>query len=338
MGAKALIALLVFITLAGSAQAAPPRVRVPYVHGATLARAERAIRAHRLRVGRILPTTRTSGVPIGYVTGVYPRAGSRLRRGARISIFVAAAPPRPTRAIVPLTPPPPPFYYGPPVSPPLGAPLIAVGNAGACRYGGSANDQLARYGATWLRVMVTSNWETTGLDGASLSCVTAAVSAGYRVLVVIQWNNGWSPVQVADYVRRHLAPYAPYVSAVALGNEQELQWPPTTPDAYAADWRAAEPVVEALTPNAIRVGGEIGPWGVSFLQRAVDIGLPGVQVLAGHPYAATFAPGPFVAWANSRGLQVWFDEGLGGPGAWGPDVSLDQLQGAQVAGAWLGET
>ena len=40
--------------------------------------------------------------------------------------------------------------------------------------------------------------------------------------------------------------------------------------------------------------------------------------------------------SRSLRLPCWFTEGLQGPGSWGPDLTAEQMRGADVAEAWLG--
>lgn len=233
----------------------------------------------------------------------------------------------------------PPFYYGPAIPLPSATPQVELGNVPGCTLGQDPRPYLSQYRATWLRVFVSTNWEGQGLNGSALPCIQAATQSGIRVQLVIQWNNAWSPAEIASFFDQQLAPYAPYVSAVSIGNEQELQWPKISPAQYVTNWAAAEPVVARLAPQAIRIGGNIGPWGLSFLKTAVDLGLPGLQALAAHPYQSptTFSTDELLTWAASRGLPVWFDEALNGPGAWNAsfDLSLAQMAHAQVAGVWM---
>jgi hypothetical protein len=108
---------------------------------------------------------------------------------------------------------------------------------------------------------------------------------------------------------------------------------------YAAIWRAVEPTIATMAPHAIRVAGEVSPWGLPFLSEAVRAGLPGVQAFSAHPYqmAGGMTPAAFLAFAAARHAPMWFTEGLVVPGSWGgtADISLPKMAGAVVADAWL---
>jgi hypothetical protein len=188
-----------------------------------------------------------------------------------------------------------------------------------------------------------------------LACAESAKVAGYRVFVTIQYDNGWDIGYDAYRLSSVLALYAPYAWAVAVGNEEEL---PTTGDSpqsgaqYATTWQLLEPIVASMAPDAIRVAGEVGPWGMRFIRDAVAAGLPGAQALSGHVYpgdGANLDPAAFAQLARSAGLQPWATEGMCGPGAWtqygcrpadqmqrnGFAVSLEWFV-PPVADAWLG--
>jgi hypothetical protein len=201
---------------------------------------------------------------------------------------------------------------------------------------------LKRYHATVLRLVVDPQH---GEAGQALPCVQAAVAAGYRVHIAIAYSNRWPNRTVVAYFKQVLASYAPYAWAISIGNEQELLQggASATGRRYAAVWRAAEPVVARLAPQAIRVAGEVSPWGLSFLRAAYASGLPGVQALSTHAYTSRFGfdlP-TVVAWARTTGLPLWVTEGLDGPGAWPAGqhrmhaVPLSQMAGVAVADAWL---
>jgi hypothetical protein len=156
-----------------------------------------------------------------------------------------------------------------------------------------------------------------------------------------QYLNVWTVAQAAAYFKQVLSYYAPYAWAVSVGNEQELYQggPGQTGGAYAADWRASEPIVAELGPKAIRVAGEISPWGWQFLKRALSAGLPGAQALAAHVYAYPyhhFRIPDFEDWCRSVGLPYWFTEGAPYPGSRAPVVPLSQPDGARIIESWLG--
>jgi hypothetical protein len=104
-------------------------------------------------------------------------------------------------------------------------------------------------------------------------------------------------------------------------------------------WKAVEPIVARLAPHAIRVAGEISPWGLSYLRAALSAGLPGAQALAMHPYQAPYAMRISDALSVARRvrLPLWLTEGLNRPGTWAPQwtVSDRMMSGAAVGGIWL---
>jgi hypothetical protein len=131
---------------------------------------------------------------------------------------------------------------------------------------------------------------------------------------------------------------------VGVGNEQELQGPKLSGSAYSRDWKAVEPVLKRMAPRAIRAGGEISPYGLSFIQAALRAGLPGMQALAVHAYAYKweFTIPQVLQLAQRYHAALWVDEGLyGGPDSWRPTsppgskfMPLTSLRGAALAGVW----
>jgi hypothetical protein len=216
--------------------------------------------------------------------------------------------------------------------------------------GANPTPYIREYSATVLRIVLSPYYGAPGTNGQAIPCLKAAAAAGVRVEIAIQWRSVWSPAQTADFVREQLALYAPYVSAVGLGNEQELSWalpghlydPQQTPEQYARDWNTAEPIVADMAPQALRVAVEGGPWSFPFTRQAFADGLPGAQALAVHPYTVP-AGYPnvhdFYNLATSYGMPLWCTEGLDGPGAMVnlrfPPQSLAQLAACEVAVAWL---
>jgi hypothetical protein len=222
--------------------------------------------------------------------------------------------------------------------------LIGVGNVPGCMYGSAGGLRVLRtYHASVLRIVIDPRH---GVDGQAVGCLRAAVGAGYRVHVAISYSNRWSKARIVGYFRRVLASYAPYAWAISIGNEQELNQGGAKESGaqYAAVWRAVEPVVAHLAPHAIRVAGEISPWGINFLRAAYAARMPGVQAISAHAYKNRwgFDLPSVVSWARATHQQLWITEGLGGPGAWPAHkrgmntVPLSSLGGATVADAWLG--
>jgi hypothetical protein len=222
--------------------------------------------------------------------------------------------------------------------------VIGVGNVRGCLDGETSwLPILHTYHASVLRVVIQTPY---GQNGQALPCVRAARAAGAKVNIAIGYSNVWSTRRIVAYFRHVLSFYAPYAWAISIGNEQEVssgKGATATPSQYAEVWRAVEPVVARLAPQAIRVAGEVSPWGFSFLQRAYASGLPGAQAIGVHPYAARFGfkLSQVVAWARRTRLPLWATEGLTGPKAWSkPDlhaVPLSQLAGVTLASAWVAQ-
>jgi hypothetical protein len=239
---------------------------------------------------------------------------------------------------------------------------VAVGNLPGCLEGKLTNPApyMRSFRATVLRVIVNSAYPrgagtgtgvpagiTTaqGIHGEALPCIKAARRQGYKVMLVVGYNAAWSPSQVASFFSGVLRIYRPYLWAVAVGNEQELEGPKLSGSGYSRDWKAVEPLLKRMAPWAIRVGGEISPYGLKFLQTALRAGLPGMQALAVHPYAYRweFTIPQVLQLARRYHAALWADEGLyGGPASWRPTsppgakfMSLSSLRGAALAGVWL---
>jgi hypothetical protein len=222
--------------------------------------------------------------------------------------------------------------------------LIGVGNVHGCMFGWTTGlGVLPTYHASVLRIVVDP---LHGADGQAGPCLAAAVAAGYKVHLAIGYSNAASVPEIVAYFRHVLAAYAPYAWAISIGNEQELNQggAKDTARQYAAVWRAVEPLVAGSAPRAIRVAGEISPWGIGFLRSAYAAHLPGVQAIAAHAYRSRFGfdlPN-VLTWVRTTHLPLWITEGLGGPGAWPSNiptmhtVPLSSLRGVAVADAWLG--
>ncbi len=221
--------------------------------------------------------------------------------------------------------------------------LIGVGNLPGCLSGSSSGlGALRAYHAKVLRIVITPLQAPTG---QAIGCLKAARARGYRVHVAIAYDNQWSVKQDVAYFRGVLSQYARYAWAISIGNEQELRQGLRSGSAsqYVAVWKAVEPLVRARAPHAIRVAGEISPWGFSFLRAIWAKGLPGAQVIGVHaytgPHGVSFAK--VLGWGRHEHLPIWVTEGLTGPNAW-PNgvrglkaVPLSKLRGAAVAEAWL---
>jgi hypothetical protein len=222
-----------------------------------------------------------------------------------------------------------------------GDPEIAAGNLPGCLAGTIKDPRpyMQEFQATMLRLVVSQgNWH--GNAGQALPCVRAAHREGYKVELDIEWASRWPTRTVRWWFSRELSLYRYYANAVAVGNEQEIVAPNMSPAKYVSMWRAVEPEIRRMAPWAIRVGGEISPWGFSDLQRELSSGLVGVQAVAVHPYKFSFAPSVSQALSLARRyhLPLWCDEALqDGPDSW-PSVSLTiplyRMRGAAVAGVW----
>jgi hypothetical protein len=219
--------------------------------------------------------------------------------------------------------------------------VIGVANAPGCNAGADPTPTLRQYDATLLRVVISPFNGGSGDNGQALPCVQAAVAAGFRVMISIQWWSVWTQDQTIAYFARQLETYGPYAYAISVGNEQDLD--AVTPEDYSQVWIAVQPLITAYAPGAVRVAGEISPWGLSWLQQAWLDGLPGAQALAFHPYTTVpSSPDPFTdaVWAQSVGLPAWATEGLDVPGAWSSEQvfprPLGDFVGVSVAFAWLG--
>ncbi len=218
-------------------------------------------------------------------------------------------------------------------------PVLEIGNVHGCRTGASPVRTLERYHAQALRAVVTPDTYRLGI----MRCAQSAAAAGYRLHLVVQWWNRWNDARIRNFFALVLKSGQPSPWAVSIGNEQELRnhggRRGISPRGYARIWRRVEPVVAARAPHAVRVAGEISPWHLGWFQQALARGLPGVQALAGHPYAFphTFAPRAFATWARRHRLPYWFDEGYRLRGVWRAAYSRTarKLAGAAVLGAWL---
>ena len=231
--------------------------------------------------------------------------------------------------------------------------IIAAGNLPGCLQGTLTNPAplMRSFHATVLRIVVNSPYPGgpggtlpgNGAQGQALPCVKAARRQGFRVMLVIQWNSLWSPARVRQFFSTVLTSYRSYLWAVGVGNEQEIS-PVLSGYNYSRDWKAVEPLLTRMVPHAIRVGGEISPWGLRFLESALRAGLPGMQAMAVHPYAYRweFTIPQVLQLAHRYRVALWCDEGLyEGPDSWRPTqppgakfMPLSALRGAVLAGVW----
>ena len=202
--------------------------------------------------------------------------------------------------------------------------LFAVSKEAACLANHNINPFLRANHANVLRLILSPEEAPVG---AGAACVEAAHAAGFKVYISIQFNNSWSPSQVAAYMTRVLPTYAPFVWAVGVGNEQDLSMSGaygqgtvslsrdgrSAGQNYRAVWNAVEPVLVKLVPHAVRVYGEFSPWGFNAAQQGFAHGAPrGVQAIAAHCYHTKFdgllqVPKDAV-WAASKHLPLWCSE------------------------------
>jgi len=215
---------------------------------------------------------------------------------------------------------------------------IAAGDLPGCLSGSLTDPRsyMENLHATVLRVVVSPKY---GADGQALPCIRGARTDGYRTVLVVQWNSSWSLPRTEKFFRRILGEYRFYIWAIGIGNEQEIT-PHLTSAGYSRAWRGIEPIVKKMAPWAIRAGGEISPWGFRFISGALRDGLPGIQALAVHPYAFSWAFTPAEARRLARRyrLPLWYDEAYyDGPNTWIPKHSRSraQLRGAALIGVWL---
>jgi hypothetical protein len=201
---------------------------------------------------------------------------------------------------------------------------FAVSSETACLANKNINPFLRANHANVLRLILAPQEAPVG---AGIGCIEDAYAAGFKVYISLQFNNHWSPSQVAAYVRRVLPTYAPYVWAVGVGNEQDLSMTSaygqgtvslsrdgrTAGQSYRAVWNVVEPVLVKLVPHAVRVYGEFSPWGFAATEEGFVHGRPpGVQAIAAHCYHTTYdgllqVPQD-AAWAASKRLPLWCSE------------------------------
>lgn len=191
--------------------------------------------------------------------------------------------------------------------------------------------------ATVLRVVLTPDY---GENGQALPCIRGARAEGYRVELVVQWDSAWPLARTKAFFTQILSQYRFYAWAFAIGNEQEIT-PRLSSSGYSRAWRAVEPIVRRMAPWAIRVGGEISPWGFSFLGGALHDGLPGIQAVSVHPYAYSwaFTVSQALNLARRYRLPLWCDEALyDGPTTWHARQTRwrSAMRGAALIGVWVG--
>jgi hypothetical protein len=201
---------------------------------------------------------------------------------------------------------------------------FAVSKETACLANRNVNGFLRRNHANVLRLILSPS---DAAVGAGVRCVEQAHAAGFKVYVSLQFNNRWTPRQVASYFKQVLPAYAPWIWAIGVGNEQDLSAPTaygqgksrlsrdgrSAGQTYRAVWNAVEPVLVKLAPHAIRVYGEFSPWSFNAIQQGFAHGRPrGVQAIAAHCYHTTVGGLTQVpqdaAWAASKHLPLWCSE------------------------------
>jgi hypothetical protein len=275
------------------------------------------------------------------------------------------------------------------------------------------NGLLASQDATVMRISINPTTAGQGLD-----CVRGAYDAGYRVFLNLGFGVLWTPAQMAQWFASVLPQYAPYLWAVSVGSEQELQamsisgyhgvgtvcspqttytstvanemvsvrvkvkvrvrmrvrigrkhhkrtvwrwrtvrrWrtasefkpqtvnvphtvqvcgPTTDYEDYRNDWDAVAPIIAQIAPQALRVYGEVSPWGFEYFKQSwfIDGGAPPlVNAIAMHCYdtqTGGMAEAPAdAAWAADQGMPLWCTEmsPVFSPGADQPWINADTPQ------------
>ena len=202
--------------------------------------------------------------------------------------------------------------------------LFAVSSETACLANRNVNTFLRANHANVMRLILSPEAAPVS---AGVGCVEDAHAAGFRVYISFQFNNRWTPSQVAAYVGRVLPAYAPFVWAVGIGNEQDLSMTSaygqgtvslsrdgrTAGQRYRAVWNAVESVMVRIVPHALRVYGEFSPWGFSATEQGFAHGRPpGVQAIAAHCYhtkvGGLMQVPQDAAWAASKRLPLWCSE------------------------------
>ena len=195
------------------------------------------------------------------------------------------------------------------LAPPAHARLIAGDDQFTCQAGGEIAPFMRAHQATVLRIIVPY-----GQPSSEVACARTSAAEGYRVYVALQYSNAWSTAKVAGYFRSTLPKYARYAWAVSVGNEQDLfQARGGSGRSYRAVWNAVEPIIARQAPHAIRVYGDVSPFGFAFLQTSFSTGRPaGAQAMAFHCYntkrGGLRAVPQVAAWAARWRLPLWCSE------------------------------
>jgi hypothetical protein len=201
---------------------------------------------------------------------------------------------------------------------------FAVSKETACLANRNVNGFLRHNHANVLRLILSPSDVAVH---AGVRCVELAHAAGFKVYLTLQFNNRWSPGEVASYFKQALPTYAPFLWAVGVGNEQDLSTPTgygqgksrlsrdgrSAGQNYRAVWNVVEPVLVRVAPHTIRVYGEFSPWSFNANQQGFASGRPpGVQAIAAHCYHTTrggLTQVPQAAtWAASKHLPLWCSE------------------------------
>jgi hypothetical protein len=168
-------------------------------------------------------------------------------------------------------------------------PLVAASDQQDCETAGwDPRPFLERHEANVYRLV--------GPDDPRLAVCAANIhAAGVRLYVSLRFDASLAPQTIADQVADALKLTGP-VWAFSIGNEQDInEGAYGTPQVYARDWAAAEPVLATTDPTAIRVYGDAGPWTIKqgWLAAALKLNHQGAQAVAQHCYAV-----------NGGGLQT----------------------------------
>lgn len=316
----------------GTASAASHRkirtARVPNVNHMPISAATKKIRAHHLRVGRIRYILGTRD--LGQVARTNPRAGTRVKRGQRVGLWVYRL-----------------KSFPPPKKPSKQwHPVIGVGDVKTT----DVVTELRNHNASTYRIIVNPlTFQYPDREALYDATVNEAITNGYKLFLSMQWNNSWPDDRIQSFVNQVLDHWGAQATWIALGNEQELNfygWGIENGAQYSHVWKITEPIVASRFPSAIRVAGEIYPGGVNYLEDAWRAGLPGAQAIGAHPYGWSYSKTidctSFVNLWHSRGKLVYYDEGLQAPDGWPDgtnfprwDIPLSKMGKPDGAMVWL---
>jgi hypothetical protein len=168
--------------------------------------------------------------------------------------------------------------------------------------------------ATAMRVTVSSS-----RIGSALQCIHDTYAAGYKIYLTLEGPTA-DPEPTADFFAKWVPIYqqAAPLWAISIENEPDLNWHTysygyLTPPQYRAIWDAVEPILARDAPAAIRVFGDVSPWGEYLIEQAWGDSRPaGVGAIGFHAYdtpknGLQEVP-ELAAWAAARGAPLWLSE------------------------------